>query len=121
MTKQLEGPTPAITDQRDAFDVLEGLPAKSTNIGAALAPYVPEVYYEGALGWTGHTFPVHEYVDEETGEPTGQALIFVPDELAAEHDGKTVQLPDGRSVTIDLSTAIDAQSEEFPPPCTTEP
>ena len=114
--KQLTGPTPEMTDQRDAFDVLEGLPRKADNIGDALLPYVHDVYYEGAIGWTGHAFNVNELYDEETGEPTGEAVIFVPDDLAAEHDGETVELPDGRFVTIDLSEAVDVQSErtEFP-------
>jgi hypothetical protein len=118
--KQLTGLTPAITDQRDAFDVLEGLPRKSENIGAALAPFVPDEYYEGAIGWTGHAFNVNELADPETGEPTGEAVIYVPDELHAEHpDGTVAELPDGRFVTIDLSAAIDVQSEEMAAPCTT--
>ena len=110
--KQLTGPTPAITDQRDAFDVLEGLPAKAANIGAALLPFVPDTYSEGAIGWIGHCFNVNELFDEETGEPTGEAVIYVPDELAAEHpDGTIVELPDGRFVTIDLSGAIDVLTQ----------
>jgi hypothetical protein len=40
----------------------------------------------------------------------------VPDELAAEHpDGTVVELPDGRLVTIDLSAAIDVQTEGAAP------
>jgi hypothetical protein len=114
--KQLTGPTPIVTDQRDAFDVLESLPAKAENIGAALAPFVPDEYYEGAIGWTGHAFNVNELFDDETGEPTGEAVIYVPDELAAEHpDGTVVELPDGRLVTIDLSGAIDVQTQGGPP------
>jgi hypothetical protein len=110
--KQLVGLTPAITDQRDAFDVLEVLPARADNIGEALLPYVPDEYYEGAIGWTGHAFNLYEIPDPETGEPTGEAVIHVPDELAAAHpDGTVVELPDGREVTIDLSAAIDVQSE----------
>jgi hypothetical protein len=110
--KQLTGLTPAITDQRDAFDVLEGLPAKSENIGEALLPFVPDVYYEGAIGWIGHAFNVNEIPDPETGEPTGEAVIYVPDELAAEYpDGTVVELPDGSLVTIDLSAAIDVQTQ----------
>jgi len=110
--KQLTGPTPEITGQRDAFDVLEGLPRKSDHIGAALAPFVPDTYHEGALGWIGHAFAVNELADPETGEPTGEAVIYVPDELAAEHpDGTVVELPDGRFVTIDLSGAIDVETQ----------
>jgi hypothetical protein len=106
--KQLTGPTPLITDQRDAFDVLEGLPRKADHVPPALAPYVPDVYSEGAIGWTGHAFQLLELEDPETGELTGEAAIHVPDELAAEHpDGTVVQLPDGRMVTIDLSGAVD--------------
>jgi hypothetical protein len=110
--KQLTGLTATVTDQRDAFDVLEGLPKKADNIGAALLPLVPDAYYEGAIGWTGHAFAVNELYDEETGEPTGEAVIYVPDELAAEHpDGTVVELPDGRDVTIDLSGAIDVLTQ----------
>jgi hypothetical protein len=110
--KQLTGPTPTVTDQRDAFDVLEGLPRKSENIGAALAPFVPDVYSEGAIGWTGHAFNVNELADPETGELTGEAVIYVPDDLAAEHpDGTVVELPDGRDVTIDLSGAVDVETQ----------
>lgn len=110
--KQLTGLTPALTDQRDAFDVLEGLPKKADHIPPAIAPYVPDVYYEGALGWTGHAFDVNELTDPETGEPTGESVIFVPAELAAEHpDGTVVELPDGRLVTIDLSGAIDVLAQ----------
>lgn len=110
--KQLTGPTATVTDQRDAFDVLEGLPRKSEHIGEALLPFVPDTYHEGAIGWTGHAFAVNELADEETGEPTGEAVIYVPDELAAEHpDGTVVELPDGRLVTIDLSGAVDVQAE----------
>lgn len=106
--KQLVGLTPAITDQRDAFDVLEGLPRKAEDIGEALLPYVPDEYYEGAIGWTGHAFALYELEDVETGELTGEALIRVSDELHAEHpDGTVVELSDGRLVTIDLSGAID--------------
>jgi hypothetical protein len=113
--KQLTGPTATVTDQRDAFDVLEGYPRRSENIGAALAPFVPDEYSEGAIGWTGHAFSVNELFDPETGEPTGEAVIYVPDELAAEHpDGTVVELPDGRLVTIDLSAAIDVQTVEAP-------
>jgi hypothetical protein len=109
--KMLTGSTPTITDQRDAFDVLEGYPRKSEHIGAALLPFVPDVYTEGAFGWTGHCFSVNELTDPETFEPTGEAVIYVPDDLAAEHDGKTVELPDGRLVTIDLSAAIDVETQ----------
>jgi hypothetical protein len=109
--KELTGPTPEITDQRDAFDALEGYPRKAEHIGAALAPFVPDEYSPGAIGWTAHAFNVNELTDDETGELTGQAVIYVPDDLAAEHDGKTVELPDGRFVTIDLSGAIDVQTE----------
>jgi hypothetical protein len=111
--KRLTGPTPDITDQRDAFDVLEGYPRKSENIGAPLLPFVPPTYSEGAFGWTGHAFAVNEVMDDETGEPTGTSVIFVPDDLAAEHDGETVELPDGRMVTIDLSGAVDVQTERM--------
>ncbi len=114
--KQLTGPTATVTDQRDAFDVLEGYPRKSENIGAALAPFVPDEYSEGAIGWVGHAFNVNELADPETLEPTGEAVIYVPDELAAEHpDGTIVELPDGRFVTIDLSAAIDVQTEGASP------
>jgi hypothetical protein len=70
------------------------------------------VYYEGAIGWTGHAFNVNELADPETGEPTGEAVIYVPDELAAAYpDGTIVELPDGRDVTIDLSGAIDVLAQ----------
>jgi hypothetical protein len=106
--KQLQGATPIIVDQRDAFDVLEGYPSKSENIGEAMLPHVPDEYSEGAIGWTGHAFDLYEIADIETGELTGEAVIRVPDELAAEHpDGTVVMLPDGRTVAIDLSAAID--------------
>lgn len=110
--KELTGLTPEITDQRDAFDVLEGYPKKAEHIGPALAPFVPDEYSEGAIGWTGHAFAVNELTDVETGELTGEAVIYVPDDLAAEHDGKTVELPDGRFVTIDLSGAVDVNTEQ---------
>jgi hypothetical protein len=114
--KQLTGPTATVTDQRDAFDVLEGLPRKADYVPPALAPYVPDVYYEGAIGWTGHAFAVNEIPDPETWEPTGEAVIYVPDELAAAYpDGTIVELPDGRFVTIDLSAAIDVQTEGASP------
>jgi hypothetical protein len=115
MKKALTGPTPEITDQRDAFDVLEGLPKKADDIGEALLPYVPDVYYEGAIGWTGHAFDLHEVLDDETGESTGESRIFVPEELAAEHpDGTVVELPDGSFVTIDLSGAVEVPTEGDP-------
>jgi hypothetical protein len=118
--KQLTGPTATVADQRDAFDVLEGLPAKADYVPPALAPYVPDVYYEGAIGWTGHAFNLYEIEDIETGELTGEAVIRVSDELAAEHpDGTVVELPDGRLVTIDLSGAIDVEAEVYTPPCPT--
>jgi hypothetical protein len=110
--KQLVGLTPAVTDQRDAFDVLEGLPARADDIGEALLPYVPDEYHEGAIGWTGHAFDLLELEDPETGELTGEAVIRVPDELHAEHpDGTVAELSDGRFVTIDLSAAVDVQTQ----------
>ena len=110
--KQLTGPTALVTDQRDAFDVLENLPRKADHIGEKLLPFVPDVYSEGAIGWVGHAFNVNELYDEETAEPTGESVIYVPDELAAEHpDGTVVELPDARPVTIDLSGAIDVQPD----------
>jgi len=106
--KELTGPTPLVTDQRDAFDVLEGMPIKATDIGEALLPYVPDEYSEGALGWTGHVFNLLELADPETGEPTGEAVIRVSEELHAKHpDGTVATLADGRLVTIDLSGAVD--------------
>lgn len=100
MTKRLTGPLQEVTDQRDALDFLEGLPAPPEHIGDEIAHLVPPEYYPGAFGWTAH---VSEVADLEDG--TG--FIDLEQELIDAHDGAVVDLGDGRVVTIDLSAAVE--------------
>jgi hypothetical protein len=105
--KRLTGPTPIVTDQRDALDVLEGYPKPPERTGSAADALVPPEYYEGAFGWTAHACHFVELMDQQTAELTGEALLDVPDEMAAAHQGKEVMLTDGRTVIVDLSAAED--------------
>jgi hypothetical protein len=106
--KRLIGTLEQLTDQRDALDKLEGLPRKAENIGSAIAHLVPDVYFEGALGWTGHVAEVGQEYDIDTGEAVGEPWLTVDDELAERHQGASATLDDGRVVVVDFSNAEDA-------------
>lgn len=86
-------------DQRDAIDVLEGMPKRAAFVGDAIAHLVPATFSPGAPGWSEHVCALNEEIAGDT------LTLDVPDDVATRQQGKEAVLPGGRRVTVNLSGA----------------